>query len=81
MRVPPHSVPCVRLGLPLLIWPPRTYKLTLLPRVNPRLRDLVLRVEGREDNPVPQPGPLPTPWTDILTERGFYKPDDDSDSD
>ncbi|KAL1732244.1 Alpha/Beta hydrolase protein [Schizophyllum commune] len=49
--------------------------------VNPRLRDLVLRVEGREDNPVPQPGPLPTPWTDILTERGFYKPDDDSDSD
>ncbi|KAL1743005.1 Alpha/Beta hydrolase protein [Schizophyllum fasciatum] len=49
--------------------------------INPRLRDLVLRVEGRKDKPLAQEGPLRTPWTDVLTERGFYKPAYDSDSD
>ncbi|KAL1758876.1 Alpha/Beta hydrolase protein [Schizophyllum commune] len=57
------------------------YMLVLYPDdVNPRLRDLVLQTENRKDRPVPQKAPMETPWTDVLTERGFYTPDSDSSS-
>ncbi|KAL1743019.1 Alpha/Beta hydrolase protein [Schizophyllum fasciatum] len=57
------------------------YMLVLYPDdVNPRLRDLVLQTEGREDRAAPHKAPMETPWTEVLTERGFYSPDSDSSS-
>lgn len=48
--------------------------------VNPSLRDLVLQAEKRKDSPLPIDGRLPTPWTEVLTERGFYTAESDEDS-
>ncbi|TRM60329.1 Alpha/Beta hydrolase protein [Schizophyllum amplum] len=48
--------------------------LLLSQKINPRLCDMVLRVEKRKDMSISHPEPLRTPWTDELAARGFYRP-------
>ena len=65
---------------PLASYFHKTMLIIVVLSVNPRLRDLVLQTENHKDRPVPQKAPMETPWTDVLTERGFYTPDSDSSS-